>query len=95
MEDFNDFDDQDLIDELIIDVWAAVIHQGELRNTAWKRFQAATTSMRQWLRVMGVTVVSEENQYFPARMVSSRRLGRTKSIVVVMDSASAYSRSNL
>jgi hypothetical protein len=27
---------------------------------------------------MGVTVVSDENQYFPARMVSLRRLGRTK-----------------
>ena len=30
-----------------------------------------------------------ENQYFPARMVSVRRLGRTKSMVVVMESAAA------
>jgi hypothetical protein len=51
--------------------------------------------MRQWLRVMGVTVVSDENQYLPARMVSSRKLGRTKSMVVVIDSASAYNRSSL
>ncbi len=45
--------------------------------------------MRHWLRVIGVTVVKLENQYFPARMVSSRRFGRTKSIVVVIESASA------
>src|SRR5438552_15251882 len=64
-------------------------------GTQRKRFQAATTSMRQWLRVLGVTVVSEENQYFPARMVSRRRLGRTKSIVVVVESASASSRNSL
>src|SRR5438445_233139 len=64
-------------------------------GTQRKMFQHATTSIRQWSRVMGVTVVSEENQYFPARMVSSRRFGSTKSIVVVMESASAYSRSNL
>ena len=45
--------------------------------------------MRQWLRVMGVTVVRLENQYLPARMVSVRMLGKTKSMVVVMESASA------
>src|ERR1017187_9691785 len=53
------------------------------------RFQAATTSMRHWLRVMGVTVVRLENQYLPARMTSERRLGSTKSMVVVIESASA------
>src|SRR5258706_11022889 len=54
-----------------------------------KMFQAATTSMRHCSRVMGVTVVSDENQYFPARMVSVRTFGNTKSMVVVMDSAAA------
>jgi len=38
---------------------------------------------------MGVTVVREENQYFPARIVSVRMFGKMKSIVVVMESASA------
>ena len=45
--------------------------------------------MRQWLRVIGVTVVRLENQYFPARMVSVRMLGSLKSMVVVIESASA------
>src|SRR6516162_4024014 len=54
-----------------------------------KGFHAATTSMRHWLRVIGVTVVRLENQYFPARMVSHRILGSVKSMVVVMESASA------
>ena len=31
----------------------------------------------------------DENQYFPARMVSQRKLGRIKSMVVVMESAAA------
>src|ERR1017187_7333423 len=60
-----------------------------------KRFQAATTSMRHWLRMIGVTVVTLENQYLPARMISERRLGRTKSMVVAIDSASAYKRRSL
>ena len=30
-----------------------------------EKIPAATTSMRQWLRVIGVTVVNEENQYLP------------------------------
>src|SRR5581483_1502997 len=60
-----------------------------------KIFHAATTSMRQCLRVMGVTVVKLENQYFPAWMVSRRRFGKMKSIVVVIESASAYRRSSL
>src|SRR5437879_6422695 len=60
-----------------------------------KMFQHATTSILQWSRVIGVTVVSDENQYFPARMVSYLKFGSTKSMVVVMESASAYSRSNL
>src|SRR5215471_11205266 len=64
-------------------------------GTQRNRFQAATTSMRQWLRVMGVTVVRLENQYFPARIVSQRLLGRVKSMVVVIASASAQSLSNL
>ena len=51
--------------------------------------------MRQWLRAIGVTVVSDENQYLPARIVSRRMLGRTKSMVVVIESASAYMRSSL
>src|SRR5581483_3771369 len=58
-------------------------------------FQAATTSMRHWLRVIGVTVVRLANQYFPARIVSYLKFGKTKSIVVVIDSASAYSLSSL
>src|SRR5882762_3373363 len=64
-------------------------------GTQRKRFHAATTSMRHWLRVMGVTVVRLENQYFPARIVSQRILGRVKSMVVVMESAAAYSFSSL
>ena len=59
------------------------------KGTQRNRFQAATTSMRHWVRVIGVTVVRLENQYFPARMVSVRMFGRTKSMVVVMESASA------
>ena len=38
---------------------------------------------------MGVTVVRLENQYFPARIVSVRIFGSLKSIVVLMESASA------
>ena len=45
--------------------------------------------MRQRLHVIGVTVVRLANQYFPARIVSQRRLGRVKSMVVVIESASA------
>ena len=57
-----------------------------------KIFQAATTSMRHWVRVIGVTVVSDENQYLPARIISRRRLGKAKSIVVVIEAAAAYRR---
>ena len=48
-----------------------------------KMFHAATTSMRQRLRSMGVTVARLENHLSPARICSKRMLGRTNSIVVV------------
>ena len=43
-------------------------------GTHRKIFHAATTSMRQWLRVIGVTVVRLENQYFPTRIISVRMI---------------------
>ena len=36
-----------------------------------------------------------ENQYLPARIISERKFGSTKSMVVVMESASAYMRRSL
>lgn len=41
MDDFKDYEDQELIDELGIDAWAVVLHEGALRETAWTRFNAA------------------------------------------------------
>ena len=38
--------------------------------------------MRQVEAVTGVTVVSEENHFSPQRMISVRRFGNEKSIVV-------------
>src|SRR4051812_31502141 len=68
---------------------------GSTNGTKRNRFHADDTSMRQRSRVMGVTVVRLENQYFPARITSVRMFGRIKSMVVVMLSPPAYMRSNL
>src|ERR1022692_4533471 len=54
-----------LLDELGEDKFQQVGPKGSQR----KRFQAATTSMRHWLRVMGVTVVRDQSHFVPARMV--------------------------
>lgn len=40
MEDLNDYGDGELIEELSMAAWAAVMHQGSLRTKAWKRFGA-------------------------------------------------------
>src|SRR5207248_7891062 len=56
---------------------------GKISGVAQRKiFHAARTSMRQWLSVIGVTVVSVENQASPQRTTSYRRFGSTKSIVV-------------
>ena len=44
------------------------------------------TSIRQVEAVTGVTVVKLANHFSPARIVSYRRFGSTKSIVVVIGS---------
>src|ERR1700675_1601436 len=58
------------------------------------RFHAATKSMRHKSRRTGVTVARLENHKCPLRISSSRILGKTKTIIVVVASPEKY-RSNL
>lgn len=46
MEDFDDYGDQELIEEINIAVWAAVMHDGALRAKAWARFSSATQTLQ-------------------------------------------------
>lgn len=46
MEDFNDYGDQELIEEINIAAWAAVMHDGALRAKAWARFSSATQTLQ-------------------------------------------------
>lgn len=46
MENFNDYDDQELIEEMGIAAWAAVMHDGVLRAKAWARFNAVTSVLQ-------------------------------------------------
>src|SRR5215472_2667852 len=60
---------------------------GRKRKTGSRgKFHAATKSIRQRSRRMGVTVARLENHSFPLRSISVRRFGNTKSIVVVTGS---------
>lgn len=47
MEDFTDYTDQELIEEINIAAWAAVMHDGVLRTKAWERFDAIALVLRQ------------------------------------------------
>lgn len=46
MDGFGDYEDQDLFDELEIDARAVVMHEGQLRATAWERFDEAAQELR-------------------------------------------------
>lgn len=46
MENFKEYEDQELIEEVNIAAWAAVMHEGDLRAKAWARFEAVSLELR-------------------------------------------------
>src|ERR1700728_3145148 len=64
-----------------------------MNGTLYSTFHAPHTSMRHAVGVVGVTVVRLANHFSPQRIVSYRRFGSTKSIVVEI--GSPYTPSSL